>query len=124
MTGVFKATIPYPPSVNTYWRFVPNQFKTPRVLLSAKARAYKTIVATLVKRPKVPLMGELFMTILCFPPDRRRRDMDNILKGCFDALQYAGIYDDDSQIVEFYFKKGAIIKGGELKIEIREINDN
>jgi len=122
MKEVFKATIPYPPSVNTYWRFVTNHFKAPRVLLSEKGRAYKAMVAMHINRPTVPLKGELFMSIVCYPPDRRRRDMDNVLKGCFDALQYAGIYEDDSQIVAFNFRKAEMIKGGQLDIEISPLD--
>ena len=33
-----------------------------------------------------------------FPPDRRRRDLDNLLKPALDALQHAGVYEDDSQV--------------------------
>jgi Holliday junction resolvase RusA-like endonuclease len=32
------------------------------------------------------------------PPDNRKRDLDNILKALFDALQHAGVIEDDSQI--------------------------
>ena len=38
------------------------------------------------------------ITIAAFPPDRRRRDLDNILKCLFDSLQHAGVFEDDSQI--------------------------
>lgn len=40
----------------------------------------------------------LSLTIDAYPPDRRKRDLDNILKSLLDALQHAGIYSDDSQI--------------------------
>jgi crossover junction endodeoxyribonuclease RusA len=33
-----------------------------------------------------------------FPPDRRRRDLDNLLKPTLDALQHGGVYEDDSQV--------------------------
>jgi len=33
-----------------------------------------------------------------FPPDRRRRDLDNLLKSVLDALEHAGVYADDSQV--------------------------
>jgi Holliday junction resolvase RusA-like endonuclease len=38
------------------------------------------------------------MFVDAYPPDRRRRDLDNILKAILDALQHAGCYADDSQI--------------------------
>lgn len=46
----------------------------------------------------------LFM-ILCFP-DKRRRDTSNYLKVVEDALQRAGVLDDDNRIVgHLLFKK-------------------
>jgi crossover junction endodeoxyribonuclease RusA len=39
------------------------------------------------------------------PPDRRKRDIDNIPKIVLDSLQGAGCFDDDSQIVELHLIK-------------------
>ena len=36
-----------------------------------------------------------------YPPDRRRRDLDNLQKSLWDAIQYGGGYRDDSQIKDF-----------------------
>jgi crossover junction endodeoxyribonuclease RusA len=33
-----------------------------------------------------------------FPPDRRQRDLDNLQKPALDAMEHAGVYQDDSQI--------------------------
>jgi crossover junction endodeoxyribonuclease RusA len=33
-----------------------------------------------------------------YPPDHRRRDIDNLIKATADALQHAGVYEDDSQV--------------------------
>ena len=38
------------------------------------------------------------MNIQLFPPDRRRRDIDNVLKPLLDALEHGKAYIDDSQI--------------------------
>jgi hypothetical protein len=46
------------------------------------------------------LLGELSVTIFIFPPDRRKRDIDNIAKATLDALTIAGLWKDDSQIKE------------------------
>jgi crossover junction endodeoxyribonuclease RusA len=32
------------------------------------------------------------------PPDRRRRDLDNVLKAILDGIQHAGIIEDDAQV--------------------------
>lgn len=42
------------------------------------------------------------MTIKASPPDRRARDLDNILKALLDALAHAGVYADDSEIDELH----------------------
>lgn len=45
-----------------------------------------------------PLTGRLAVSIRVYPPDKRRRDLDNLMKCLIDALQHAGMYQDDSQI--------------------------
>lgn len=90
-------TLPYPPSVNTIWRRVGS-----KTLLSAKGRDYRAMVARSVMTqgggshygPETRLSVDL----LVIPPDRRRRDLDNLPKAIFDALTHAGVWADDSQI--------------------------
>jgi hypothetical protein len=45
-----------------------------------------------------PLTGPLELDVLLFPPDHRRRDLDNPLKAILDALEHAGLYADDAQV--------------------------
>lgn len=86
--------LPYPPSVNRYYRHVGY-----RTLISRDGRAYRKRVCTLLAgRVGGPLSGPLEIEINFYPPDRRQRDLDNVNKGIWDSLQYAGIYHDDSQI--------------------------
>ena len=44
------------------------------------------------------LMGDVSVEIDLYPPDRRRRDIDNPLKCLLDSMTHAGVYEDDSQI--------------------------
>lgn len=46
------------------------------------------------------LTGALRVDIEAAAPDRRPRDLDNLLKVPLDALQAAGVYADDRQIAE------------------------
>jgi crossover junction endodeoxyribonuclease RusA len=52
-------------------------------------------------------------------PDNRRRDLDNYLKAPLDALMSAGVYEDDSQIVDLriYWTEE---KGKTIKITLRD----
>ena len=89
--------LPYPPSINHYYRHV-----GPRVLISRDGRKYRERVVNILKANGVkPLDGPLRMTIEIYPPDKRRRDIDNTQKSLWDSLQHGGAYHDDSQIVRF-----------------------
>jgi crossover junction endodeoxyribonuclease RusA len=90
------ATLPWPPSMNHYWRRV-----GPRTLISREGRTFRTNVCALLggggpRRP--PAGGRVALAMDAFPPDRRRRDLDNLLKPTLDALQHGGVYEDDSQV--------------------------
>ena len=69
-------TLPYPPSINTYWRHV-----GPRVLISANGRRYRRAVGDAVllgigagQIAAEPLPGRLAVLVEAAPPDRRARD--------------------------------------------------
>ena len=88
--------LPWPPSMNHYWRRV-----GPRTLISREGRTFRTSVCALLGGGgprKPPAGGRIALTMDAFPPDRRRRDLDNLIKATADALQHAGVYEDDSQI--------------------------
>jgi Holliday junction resolvase RusA-like endonuclease len=106
----------YPPSVNHYWR----RFG-PRTLISRAGRAYRTRVCLLLAARRVrPLVGPLAVHIDVIPPDRRRRDVDNLLKATLDALEYGGVYHDDSQIVSLSISKRGVVPGGRALIRVEQ----
>ena len=86
--------LPYPPSVNHYYRRVGN-----RIIISREGRRYRERVCAIMRSLGVkPIEGELEIFIELYPPDRRRRDLDNAQKAVWDSLQHGGAYHDDSQI--------------------------
>lgn len=96
MNAPFVIKLPIPPTANTYWRHVGN-----KVLLSRAGRQYRSVVWIAVVRHHrlaAPMTGRLQVSVSLFAPDRRRRDLDNLLKSLLDALAKAGVYGDDSQI--------------------------
>lgn len=115
-------TLPFPPSVNTYWR-APNKGPLAgRHLISAKGRAYQSeacvaIIEQLRKQPK-PSSAPAAVEIILFPPDARRRDIDNYNKALFDALTHAGIWKDDSQIKRMLVEWGPVTPKGKVEITI------
>lgn len=92
-----KIELSWPPSVNTYWR----TFKG-RMIISKAGRDYRKAVqdAVLMQLANKHWEEKLKVTVEAFRPDNRRRDLDNLLKAILDALAHAGVYLDDSQIVD------------------------
>ena len=63
--------------------------------------------------------------IVAHPPDRRRRDLDNMLKALLDSLTHAKIWEDDYCIDALEIRRGSPVKGGLLIVDIHEVaNDN
>ena len=112
-------TLPWPPSVNTYWRMFKN-----RMIISEAGRKYRTAVAEqifLQSRGK-STTGKLKVVIEAWRPDNRKRDLDNLLKAVLDSMGHAGLYIDDSLIVDLRIYWAPEI-GGMLKIKIEELNE-
>lgn len=101
--------LPYPPSVNHYYRHV--GFRT---LISRVGRAYRQAVCAILRRARVrPMVGPLAVGIDLYPPDRRRRDADNAQKALLDALQHGRAFGDDSQIKKLLtIMRETVVPGG------------
>ena len=63
----------------------------------------------------------LAIDIRIHPPDRRRRDIDNMQKALLDAMQHGGAYLDDSQIVRLAIEKGLPLAGGKTVVRIQKV---
>jgi len=112
--------LPYPPSVNHYWRRV-----GARTLISAEGRRYrKRVASALSLYSMAPMTGSVDVFINVHPPDRRRRDLDNILKALLDALEHGGVYANDSQIDVLEIVRSEIIPGGKVVVHLTELADD
>lgn len=110
--------LPFPPSVNTYYR----NFRG-HMVLSAKGREFKTAVAEYVAEHNIPKYGDsrLRITIILQPRDKRKFDIDNRIKATLDALQGAGVFDDDWQVDQLEVMRGEQTPGGRLLVTIETI---
>ncbi|QOV65806.1 RusA family crossover junction endodeoxyribonuclease [Kosakonia pseudosacchari] len=117
-----KLILPFPPSVNTYWR-APNKGPLKgRHLISAAGRKYQSdacaaIIEQLRRLPK-PSSEPASVKVILYPPDVRRRDIDNYNKALFDALTHAGVWEDDSQVKRLLVEWGPVQQGGMVEITI------
>jgi crossover junction endodeoxyribonuclease RusA len=94
-----KLTLPFPPSVNTYWR-APNKGPLKgRHMISEAGRRFQSACAAIIEQLRRCQAVSFLcaVEILLYPPDNRRRDIDNYTKGLFDALTHAGVWEDDSR---------------------------
>ena len=114
---MIEITLPWPPTVNTYWRSFNG-----RVLISAKGREYRKAVAdqVLIQRAAKHIDYAVKVEIKCYRPDRRRRDLDNLLKALLDSMTHAGVMEDDALIEDLRVYWADEI-GGMVKINIEGI---
>jgi crossover junction endodeoxyribonuclease RusA len=119
VTGATPLTLelPYPPSVNHYWRRVGM-----RTLISREGRRFRARVAAHLSLRRVPrLEGALDVHVTVHPPDRRRRDLDNAMKALLDALAHGGVYEDDGQIDRLEIVRGDVVPEGKVVVCIKEV---
>ncbi len=115
--AALRLDLPYPPSVNHYYRRVGN-----RTLISREGRVYRKRVCLALKdRVSQAITGPLRVRIDVHPPDRRRRDLDNAMKALLDALQHGGAYEDDSQIDHLDIRRGAVVSNGTVTVTLYEL---
>jgi crossover junction endodeoxyribonuclease RusA len=103
--------------MNTSWRTYQG-----RMIISAKGRDYRKAVIEQVQLQVAErnYQGKLCVEIEAYRPDTRRRDLDNLFKGVLDGCTHAGVWKDDSNIVDLRIYWADTI-GGMIKVNVREL---
>lgn len=87
--------LPWPPTGN----HATQHTRAGRHYLTSEYKAYRLeVLARVLEARTRPLHGRLAISLHAWPPDARKRDLDNVWKTTADAMQHAGVYADDSQI--------------------------
>ena len=111
-----KLILPFPPSVNTYWRHPNKGAFAGKSLISAAGRKFQSAACTAIveqlRRLPKPTSAPASVEIVLFPPDNRIRDLDNYNKALFDALTHAGVWEDDSQVKRMLVEWGRLSRKG------------
>ena len=113
-----RLELPYPPSLNRYYRHW-----GARVLISREGRIYRENVEAIIRTLGTKKFdSKTSLTIDVYPPDSRRRDLDNINKALLDALVSAKLLKDDSLIDELHMIKREPMpeRNGFLYLEIKD----
>jgi len=68
------------------------------------------------------LVGNMSLVMEVYPPDNRRRDLDNLLKATLDAMEKAGLYSDDKLFDDIRIIRRNVYKPeGKVIITIQEL---
>ena len=118
MTDNLIVYLPWPPTVNNY-------YKTNRSgarFLDKSVRKYRAEVNEAIHEQAagITIDEPVYMEVHLFPPDRRKRDLDNYMKGLLDSLMEAELIEDDSLIDQLCIYRGNIVKQGYVKVEIAD----
>ncbi len=116
-----KYTLPWPPSVNHYYYPAINKItKKPMIAKTSRALKYRNDVYVLARTNKT-LFGRIYLHVIAYPPANGRHDLDNLLKALCDALEYAKVYKNDSQIDRIIIERGKTKTYGEIEVKINPI---
>ena len=112
---MINVKLPWPPTINHYYTIARG-----RKVLSKWARVYKQQCAVELILQDAPknITARLEVNIDAYPPDKRKRDLDNIIKPLLDAIQDYGMFDDE-QIDILRIRRRE--KGGYVRVHISEI---
>jgi|TARA_R110000822_G_C15180778_1_gene480350 crossover junction endodeoxyribonuclease RusA len=92
------------------------------IALSKTGRLFREHVVTQVEEDgqDLGLEGKLSVSIELFEPNKRRRDIDNLIKPLLDALEAANVFVNDFQINSLSICRAGYKSGGLMKVKIIE----
>jgi len=114
--ATLDVTLPWPPSVNHYWAA-----RGKGRYIAPHARAWHREVWAILKAQRVRYLDDVALYVFAYPPDRRRRDISNILKGIEDAMVKAGILLDDYQVAEIHVIRRPPERPGRVRVIVEPI---
>lgn len=109
-----RLVLPYPPSDNHYY-----QHGRGKIWIGEKGKSYRKCVGQILQMHRIKtITDQVCLEVIVNPPDKRIRDISNLCKCLFDALQHGGLYENDYQIARFSMVRSEIVKGGMIMVTI------
>lgn len=103
-------------------RLSPNKRIDRRALFHVKHAAKDEAFAITHNSKVVVINTDLQLTLTFYPPDRRKRDLDNLYASwkAYQDGMFAALGVDDSKIERVILQRGNPIPGGQVFVDIRE----
>lgn len=127
MNVLIDAAFPlWPPSVNHAWRNVGNYTKISEAgrVFRREIEKHTLLLRSEKKLPLKPLTGKLDVKLILYPPDNRRRDLDNYFKSVLDSMTHSKVWTDDSLIKRLSDEWGDRCRGGGFRIIVKPFQEN
>jgi crossover junction endodeoxyribonuclease RusA len=94
--------------------------KTGRVFTPKRTRDFEGLIQLAALSQRVaPLEGDLEMEVCLYLPDKRRRDLDNLLKTLMDGGNGC-LYHDDSQVTRIVVEKHVDRERPRTRVAVRQ----
>jgi len=103
--------LPFPPSANRLWRSTKDgrHYRSPRYQTWFQAAGIE-----INRQRPGKIEGQFSVLLQLGRPDRRRRDLDNLMKPVLDLLQHYGIIENDSLAQHVSVHWSETIKGAHV----------
>jgi len=108
-----RVELPYPPSINHYWRHNSKRKGAP-VYISVEGKRYQHEVFYRlgIYTFKTLDIQRLSVRVAFYPRTKQEQDISNRIKVLEDCLQAIKIYCNDSQIDHLEIFRGRVVSGG------------
>lgn len=112
---MISLSLPYPPTTNNLYRNTrgKGRVKTQRYLTWLRAAGNEV----LMQRQK-PIAGYVVLNIQLGKPDKRKRDLSNLIKACEDLLVQHGLIEDDSMVAKLTIQWNPYLQKGACKVDV------
>lgn len=109
-----SVVLPIPPTINHYYGLMP---RGRGKYITKSGKKFREDVAWVMSTKKQFGDAPLAVFIQWFMPSNRG-DVDNRIKPLLDALQHAGTFDDDKQVIDIRAIIMHPVKGGRCNVKI------
>lgn len=96
-----------------------------RIYIAKPGVEYREAVRDIVYEQNLErqMTGRLSLRAELHAPDKRKRDIDNVLKAMLDAVQKSDLIDDDNQFDELIVQRGIVSPGdGWVELTVTELD--